>query len=434
MILKGKYMKDKIGLITLENADEINDIFIFDGNNQTDYLNGSSELNEQDISIDTISELTDSLISLEEIRNIVEINDGKNITSSAIKPLIAAVEHICRRNNVKFVKTFSLESFDSKITRNTSLKIVTENLLSTIKTFILKIIEWLKKACDYIYKFIRSFSNNSETLAQRAKEIQKISVSLNNKKIREGVHGINGGSLTKFFSSNSKLIDPNEIPSYYSEYNSKLGLSFKENYMRDILNSIKNIVSNVSSGDKENGIYSQVNKVLTEQIHVSFKHFQKIKGDDLSYEYKLPFGQKIVKITYVKKENKLTGLSISLVSDITNYPVNDKAILSILTPQQIDSISKVVGEEMTNGLYKNHEKTIKEIEDISRLVNKECDNIVRRQLAQENDSDKNLTYSVQFLKDLVASMLSILGIIHKYDVLTSKNCLDYCEQSAKLYV
>lgn len=366
--------------------------------------------------------------------------ESPSISAASAEVVAIAVEHLCKRSKLKKRQVFALEAFDSKVTRKEALKIAVEGIGDHIKAMVAKILEWIKNAAQWIYASLKSLTEGAEALIKRSRKIQEATKGLASMAVKPGVNGLSDSTLVSFFSAEGKFLDPDAIGAKYTLDTKNLGVSFKDKFLLGTNNSIKKIVSDSSNGGKEDAIKAEVDTVLKALQTGSLTEFKDASSSDKNFKvirYPCAFGQKEITVTFslnTTDNTKYTGVKVSAAESATNKPAEKGALLKVLSGSQIDAIAKSVEEQMLHGLYKDNTKTISEISAIEKLVEGGCNDITRRQHSQENISDKELTFSVNFLREMASSVLGMSKIIHEITVVSSKHMLDYCEQSIKQYV
>lgn len=401
--------------------------------------NADSIISEYEVS----SAGTDELISIVDTMGLMsghltDANQGESISASTAQALGIAVEHLCMRAGIGKTPVFALEGFGGRMARKQSTRVALESITSVIKTIIDKILKWLKAAMKYLYDTMQELMSGADNIANAAKGIQVKAKAVAHKTIKPGKNTLTNDTFVKFFSRNGKVFESNEIHPIYKAYSDKMNHSFSSGFIKEMTFRVNEAVEEAKAGESKEATSDKVDKLIKNLKDRAFPFFDKDEkattkfNDVLTVE--LPFGQRDIVVSLSKDEYGLySGLNVSIekIKD-TGYSDTENK-LDVLDYGQILEISKEVENQMLFGLFKNYKNAKSDLSKMERIIEKGCDEITHNQQNGKSNNETSTAFSVHFLKDLAASLVSMTGIVHHYDILMSKNLLHYCDSSIKMY-
>lgn len=389
-------------------------------------------LRVEDAHIDEVGDVAQTLSSMSDQLSIA--NAGEGVSPAVASALNAAVEHLCNRARIHTPLVFCLENFGGKMGGHAASKLAAESITEVIKTAIAKIVEWLKKTIGFAITALGELGKGAETMVGRARKIKARGKAISHLTLKSESGKIDDTMLGRVFSEGGSTLDAAEIVKRYQSYTAMLGKTFPT-FLQEMSNQISASVKNATDGADKDAILTKTDSLLNTLKSRAFSQF-KARSDSDAVEvidYALPFGGAKMVASFTKEEGKLNGLSVSKEQSSDDATGDSGVQLATLTYAQILDLANAVEKEMLFGLYKDYTKTKNELERIERVVIKGCEAVTRNQQNPSDPKQKAVTYSVDFLKELVSSVISMTGVIHKYDLVVAKALLSYCERSIKMY-
>lgn len=387
--------------------------------------------------------------NVHELGKIVqEIPTGEMEVNTAIltqSNLIAAAEsflkfkecHIKPRLGVS-----TIESYGGRSTAQMVLVSTIESIGDHLKTIVTRVIEWIKKAYEWIRAVLQRTRKNATGIATRAKRILGEAQGVASKKLKEDAGEVENKTLANFFVDDTgRAISAMSIPTLYKKFVDDLVKQFTNEFVSSTATDLREIVDAIDRSDAQDGIEEKtaklISKVLTESLQSHFK--QATHQNDASsgahpatsvYEYRLPFSGRIIYLSEYK--GNVGGKSIRFTMKDSHVD-HGHSSLPVLKPEEIIELAKIVDETMTYGPAQNFKRIETEVQNTERIINRAIDAVVKRMQNAIKRGERQDAYSLEFLRSIFHAIGMLIGVVQKYDQQTTTYILDWCEASLSKY-
>lgn len=390
---------------------------------------------KMDKAADKASELGEVLTTLDGVnQELVAADLSGELSESSASVLNSAIEHFCKRAGIPASTAFCLENFGGKMSRKQALKIGIESISNFIKTAVEKILLWLKGAITFVLDGLQELQDGADVLVERARDVQAKAKTIAHKSVDPKNAAITDLKLLAFFTDEHGPVQSDEVVKKYESYSTMMGKDFPQ-YLKEMVGNINEAVTDAQEGASEDDTAQKSNTLierLKSKAFVSFTEKSSVPTHEILTKA-LPFGQKEIILTLNKANDKYTGIHLVLEKNKAagQHPAAEK--LEVLTYGRIMEVSKAVEKEMLFGLFKDYAGTKSALAKMEKSVINGCNKITNIQQSDDPGDAKAVGYSVNFLKELTASVISMTATIHKYDIELAKTLLEYCARSIKAH-
>lgn len=397
-------------------------------------LNQLAEANDTMLEYSIMSELADD--RMDSVNALTGIQDAMSdslenggLTEIEAQTIAVAVEHFCKKAYIRKVPNIAVEHFSSTAGRKQATKVALEGIGSAIKTMIDNIIRWVKNAVQYVIDAITSLFTGADNLVKQTNRIQAKAKAISNKTIAPKNEKFKEKKLAAFFTKDAVTFSPDKIISEYSTYCRFVNDTFKDSFIKVMSVQMYGFADSAKKGAKEETVQNAVTLRLNNLKSEIFKQFEKdaanTDGDKEGLRHSLPFGQKFISVIFTKKGEDYTGFDLKVDND---PPIPDNIAehdIETLKHKQILDIANAVENQLKNGLYKHIKLTQDKLNKINSEVEKICKDISRDQESEE----RAVAFSVNFVKEIVNSVVAMIGGIHQYEISVARALLSYCARS-----
>lgn len=379
-----------------------------------------------------LGEAASTLCGIHQELSTKALSDG--LSEPVAQALNAAIEHLVARSRISARVNMSLEGYGGRMARCESTKVALESISGFIKVAIEKLLSWLKGVMVYLLDGMEELMQGADRVAERAREVMNKAREIAHKSIRPDGTQLDSPYLTRYFTHAGALIAPDDLVKTYDGYTKLMGADFST-FLKEMTSQINDAAVDAAKGDTKDETLDKSNHLLSTLKARAFAHFTE-DSKAASHEvlsYSLPFGQQTILATLSKEADKYVGLKVQLDRTKVAPKVVNAEKLGTLNYDQIMAVGQAVEKEMLFGLYKDYQKTKTELQRIEKAVTRNCGNITRKQQNTASGDNSVVTYSVNFLKEIVSATIAMTTIVHRYDIILSKALLEYCTQSIKMH-
>ena len=372
--------------------------------------------------VDALGDINEALAGAEEVGGLNE-HEAQAIN--------VAVEHFCKIGFVSAPVRISLEHYSGLAGRKQALHATMEGITDAIKSMIRKILDWIKRIFTSTKDSVVSMATGADNLVKTARRVANDAKAVADKTIPPNNKVMKDYKLAAFFSKSSAVIPSDQLLNLYSDYCEFANQKFKNKFIKQLGAKTYNASEAARKGVSEEVVADKASEILTDLKKEALDEF--VANSEASDEkkeglrYDLPFGQRHISAVFNKDGDKYTGFIVKVGED-PKLPkdIAEKGVTT-LTHNQIVEITKAVEKQLLFGIYKDYKISIDDLEKMQKAVNKACEDISRQQEKEEH----SVMFSVNFLKDLMASAVAMTSAIYKYDINVSRALLEYCEKSIR---
>ena len=390
---------------------------------------------------DSISETLATVQTLGKIQGALsEANaTGQGISKGAAQALSAAVEHLVSRLPVRPQAFFAMESFTGRAGNRQATRVALENIGDFISKALFAVLAWLKKIMTFLFDTLQSVSDGAERVGALATAVQEKAKGAAGKNLKSSSDGIGDSALVAFFYASTGLIKASEVLGRYTTYAEKFNKGFAKNLLLNSATKVDKVLKSVERGASKDAALDAADGVINSFKQTAFAEF---KAADVKeklgvhvdiLQYALPFGQKHLKVVLSKENDKYTSMKASMEPDESPAKVDPGDKLEVLTSQQILDIAKAVEQEMLFGFFKDYPGHKRELAKIQSVIEKGCSDITIKQQSTEKSSVSPVPFSVNFVKEITASIVTLIVRVNSYDVTMNNHLLSYCKRSLSHY-
>lgn len=375
--------------------------------------------------VDALSDIHEAMAGAEEVGGLNE-HEAQIIN--------VAVEHFCKLGFVSAPVRVSLEQYSGTASRKQALRASMEGISDAIKSMIKKIIDWIKRIFTSTKDSVVAMATGADKLVKTARRVADNAKAIADKTIPPNNKVMKDYKLAAFFSKSSAVIPADQLLNLYADYCEFANQKFKNKFIKQLGANTYNASEAARKGVTEEVVAAKASEILTNLKKEALDEF--VANSEASDEnkeglrYDLPFGQRHISAVFNKDGERYTGFVVKVGED-PKLPkdIAEKGVTT-LTHKQIVDLTKAVEKQLLFGIYKDYKISIDDLEKMQKAVNKACEDISRQQEKEEH----SVTFSVNFLKDLMASAVAMTSAVYQYDISVSRALLEYCDKSIRQHV
>jgi len=288
----------------------------------------------------------------------------------------------------------------------------------------------------WVRNLFQKARTSSEGIATRAKRIQDDAKDAIIKKLPKDA-AVTSDTLLRYFSADGTAIKSDHIAVEYKRYTSEIGGTFGVDLVKRAGDQVLAVIPEVTKDTDKAAVLGKIDPIITDLRNQLLKHFKEGFGDQKSdannhiISYKLPFNNESLVCTIQIEDGKQTSMKM-LGQDVkTKGQVKDKS-LDVLSANEVGMLAKLVEEQATYGIYKQHDTIVGEVNKIENAINKATNDLVKMIEAKPQEAKKDM-YSLEFLRSIFTAMAKYVDLFYNYDVRAAGRILDYCEASLLKY-
>lgn len=391
-----------------------------------------AEFEVDSLGADELISIVDTMGTMAE--SVANAPEGEVITEATAAALGVAVEHFCKRAGLPHQTVFALEHFEGGYAaKRQATRLALEGMTDIIKKITAKIIKFLRKIMNYLYDTMQELVFGADNILRASQEVQERARAIAHKQIKEDGAALDDARLVQFFTKDGKVYAPGDVLGTYKSYSETMKNSFSAGFVKEVGLRVHETLQEATQGESKEATEGKIDKIMQGMLKKTFGEFKEVnKGEHHeTRDLELPFGERRLILLLSKENDYFTGFNITIDrAQRKDGPIQERK-LETMNFEQITKLAKAIENEMLFGIFKSYKNSKGDLSRIKNAIEKGCDNIARDQ--QSSARRGSVVYSVNFLKDIAAALVSATAITHRYDILVARHLLMYCDRSIKMH-